>query len=61
MGKTIDVIEKCDIDVQNHSWHLEYDIYGKIHRCHIKIRYVCEKPSMSYKNAISMGQTIDVI
>ena len=61
MGKTIDVMDKNDIDVQNHSCHLEYDIYGKIHRCHIKIRYLCEKPSMSYKNTISMGQTIDVI
>ena len=48
MGKTIDVIDKYDIDGQNHS-------------CHIKIRYLCEKPSMSYKNTISMGQTIDVI
>ena len=47
MGKTIDVINKYDIDVQNHSCHLEYDIYGKIHRYQIKIRYLCEKPSMS--------------
>ena len=61
MGKTIDVIENYDRDVQNHSCHLEYDIYGEIHRYHIKIRYLYEKPSMSYKNMISMGQTIDVI
>ena len=26
-------------------------------RCHIKIRYLWEKPLMSYKNTISMGKT----
>ena len=46
MGKTIDVLK---------------DIYGKNHRCHIKIRYLWEKPLMSYRNTISMGKTIDVI
>ena len=44
MGKTIDVIKKYDIYVQNH-------------RCHIKTRYLWDKPLMSYKNAISIGKT----
>ena len=46
IGKTIDVLK---------------DIYGKIHWCHIIIRYLREKPWMSAKNTISMGETIDAI
>ena len=34
---------------------------GKTSTCHKKIRYISEKSSMSYKNSISMGKTIDVI
>ena len=48
VGKSIDVI-------------LKYDIYGQNHWCHIKIGYICETPSLSDNNTISMGKTIDVI
>ena len=43
MGKTIDDLKH---------------IYGKIHWCHRKIRYLWEKRSMSYKNTISKGKPL---
>ena len=70
-GKQVDVIQKYDIYGENKSMSYENtiymgktidvlkDIYGKNHWCHIKIRYLREKPWMSAKNTISMGKTID--
>ena len=70
-GKQVDVIQKYDIYGENKSMSYKNtiymgktidvlkDIYGKNHWCHIKIRYLREKPWMSAKNTISMGKTID--
>ena len=69
VGKTIDVIYKYDIYGENKSMSYKNtiymgktidvlrDIYRKNHWCHIKIRYLWEKPLMRYKNSIYMWKT----